>query len=83
MNDLCSFEDTGEWTRQQETALNVFAEFMANILEKYGPIIDENKSDNEDDEGECENTCPCYFLMTKIITCIIMLVGIIYHVGGA
>lgn len=34
-------EKTYEWTIQQETALNVFAEFMANMIEKYGPVIDE------------------------------------------
>ena len=41
------------------------------------PKIDEKNADNEDDEGECENTCSCYFLMTKIITYIIFIYKII------
>lgn len=41
-----------EWTIQQETALNVFAEFMANMIEKYGPLIDAEKVELNIDKGD-------------------------------
>lgn len=42
--------DNKNWTIEQEAALNCFADFMANMIEKYGPTIDSLKSGKENDK---------------------------------
>lgn len=42
--------DNKNWTIEQEAALNCFADFMASMIEKYGPTIDSLISDKENDE---------------------------------
>lgn len=70
------------WTKKQEVALDVFVDFMANILEKYIPIID----DNNDDESKCEDTCSLEHYksaLTIFVISLIIKVGIECHEGGA
>lgn len=69
--------DNSSWTKQQEVALNVFVDFMANILEKYGPMIDEQLN-MKSEKSECESTCSLerlFILLTGIIISYIIMVG--------
>lgn len=68
---------TNNWTKQQEVALNVFVDFMANILEKYGPMIDDQIEKNCE-KSKCIITCSLerlFLLLTGIIVSYIMMVG--------
>lgn len=65
-----------KWTKEEEVALNVFANFMANILEKYGAILDEQVCDNDKKginigESKCENACSfmLFFVLTMKRKC--------------